>query len=191
MSRSNFSPAADRSIFEPIRKAGHHSRPVAGAEGVAGELAIERRRAGNRRNNDWYSFLFGNFRPRRRDSRRQSDQHQFLFDWHEPRVLYLALAVLLLSCIDALFTLNLLSIGATEANAVMVAFLERGVDSFVSGKIWMTSLSLIVLVAAARRKFIGSLSVEHLLQFICAGYFIVICYEIYLFGFVFDLKLFS
>ena len=113
-----------------------------------------------------------------------------MFDWHEPRILYLALGVLLLSCTDALFTLNLLTIGASEANVFMASMLERGVDSFLAVKIGITSISLVVLVAAARRKFFGSYNVEHLMRAFCAAYVLVIVYEIYLFAFVFELNLF-
>lgn len=149
----------------------------------------ERRQDFNRRVGSWRTFLYGNFRPRRRHSRRGSDQHQILFDWHEPRVFYLALGVLLLSCTDALFTLNLLNAGATEANAVMASMLEHSVDRFVSFKIGITALSVVTLVAVARRKFVKSFSVEHLLQIICAGYFLLICYEVYLFEYVFELEI--
>lgn len=155
------------------------------------DLAVERRESKNRRDGTWRAFLYGNFRPRRRSSRRQADQHQVLFDWHEPRILYLALGVLLLSCTDALFTLNLLQAGASEANIVMASMLEKGVEMFVIGKISITSLSVVALVTVARRKLFGSFSVEHLLQAFCACYVLVICYELYLFNFVFGLKVFT
>jgi len=116
-----------------------------------------------------------------------ADAHQFMFDWHEPRILYLALGVLLLSCTDALLTLNLINEGATEANTIMALMLENSVDRFVIVKIGITSFSLIILVAAARRKFFRSFSVEHLLQVFCAGYYLLICYEVYLAIYVFEL----
>jgi len=149
----------------------------------------ERRHAINRRHGVLWAFLYGNFRPRRRLSRRAADNHLFMFDWHEPHILYLALGVLLLSCTDALFTLNLLSAGATEGNAVMASMLDDSVDNFLAVKIGITSLSLVVLVAAARRKFFRSFSVGHLLQVLCVGYFLVICYEVFLLTYVFELAL--
>jgi len=154
------------------------------------DLPLDRRQETNRRNGVFKAFLYGNFHPRRRASRRSADQHDFLFDWHEPRILYLALGVLLLSCTDALFTLNLLTIGASEANTFMATMLERGVDSFLAVKIGITSISLVVLVAAARRKFFRSFNVEHLMQAFCVAYVLVIIYEIYLFAFVFEVSLF-
>ncbi len=153
-------------------------------------VPAERRHDINRRGSVWWAFLYGNFRPRRRFSRREADEHYFLFDWHEPRILYLALGVLLLSCTDALFTLNLLNAGATEANAVMASMLDQGVDSFVAFKIGITTLSVVLLVTAARRKFFRSFSVEHLLQVVCAGYILLICYEVYMLVYVFELNIF-
>ncbi len=158
------------------------------SESIA-ELTPDCRRSGERRKSFWRSFLYGNFRPRRRSSRRTFDQNDFLFDWHEPRVLYLALAVLLLSCTDAFFTLNLLNLGAAEANIVMASTLEVGIDRFVSIKIILTSLSLLVLVVTARRSFIRSGRVEQILQVFVAAYLMVICYELYIFGFVFEFNL--
>ena len=151
----------------------------------------ERRHTVNRRGGFWQAFLYGNFHPRRRSSQRAADENHYLFDWHEPRILYLALGVLLLSCTDALFTLNLLNAGATEANAVMASILEQGVDRFVAAKIGITTISVIILVTTARRKFFRSFNVEHLLRVFCAGYTLVICYEVYLFWFVFELKIFA
>ena len=150
---------------------------------------VERRQATNRRDGVWWAFLYGNFNPRRRNSRRAVDEHDYWFDWHEPRVLYLALGVFLLSCTDALFTLNLLNAGAAEANLVMESMLATGIDRFVTAKISITGFSLLILVVAARRKFIGPFSVEHLLQSFFVGYVVLIGYEIYMFWYVFDLSI--
>ena len=152
-------------------------------------MTVERRRDTNRRGGGWWAFLYGNFHPRRRDSRRAVDEHEYLFDWHEPRILYLALGVFLLSCTDALFTLNLLNAGAAEANLVMASMLETGMDRFVQAKISITGFCLLILVVAARRKFIGSFSVEHLLQTFFVGYVMLICYEVYMFWYVFELNI--
>ena len=149
----------------------------------------ERRVSNNRRQPGVRAFVYGNFKPRRRNHRRETDEHRLAFDWHEPRILYLALSILLLSCTDALFTLNLLNAGASEANAVMASMLERGIDVFVVSKIVITSLSVVILVATARRKIFRRFSVEDLLKLFCAGYILLIYYEIYLFKYVFDLDI--
>ena len=170
---------------------------AAALEPVSGDARVDcapypdRRRDGNRRQSHWWAFLYGNFRPRRRNSRREVDQHHFWFDWHEPRILYQSICVLLLNCIDALFTLNLLEIGASEANVVMASMLAHGVETFVAAKIGLTALSLLILAAVARRMYFGAFSVEHLMKLFCIGYIGVIYYEVYLFIYIFDGNLFA
>ncbi len=189
-SRSSRFEAVNSDKIDPDQFADLVPEPLTGNKGPATGVPAERRHDTNRRGGVWWAFLYGNFHPRRRFSRREADEHHFLFDWHEPRILYLALGILLLSCTDALFTLNLLNAGATEANTLMASMLEQSVESFVAFKIGITALSVVMLVTAARRKFIGAFSVEHLLQVFCAGYILLIGYEIYMFVYVFELKIF-
>jgi hypothetical protein len=182
--------AEDAYTTDLYRSAMNTMGPVAGDNSLATDVIAERRNRLDRRDGALRAFLYGNFRPRRRQHRRGTDDHLFLIDWYEPRVLYLTLGVLLLSCTDALFTLNLLPLGATEANFVMASILEQGIPGFVASKISLTAISLVLLVAVVRRKFYRSLSVEHLLKFFFVGYFLVICYEIYLFKYVFNVNIF-
>lgn len=156
---------------------------------VSSGLDDDRRGSADQRGRPIRSFLYGNFRPRRRAHRRGEDDHRFVFDWHEPRVLYLALSILLLSCVDALFTLNLLHFGAEEANFLMDALLGQSVDQFLMVKIGLTAISLIFLVVSAQRHFMGWFRVERLLQLICIGYFGLIAYEIYLFNLIFEFRI--
>ena len=166
------------------------SRAVAADRRSVERRVADRRQTVDRRARGWHAFLYGNFRPRRRLMRRGIDEHLLLLDWYEPRLLYLTLAVLLLSCVDALFTLNLLNHGATEANIFMASALGHGMDWFLACKISITGISLVLLVAVVRRRIFRSYSVEHLLQFFFAAYLLVIAYEIYLFEYVFNLRIF-
>jgi hypothetical protein len=188
-SRSNRFEAVDPDMIDPCQSEDLVLEQSTSNLGAAHDLPAERRQAINRRDGAWRAFLYGNFRPRRRSSRRTADEHHFLFDWHEPRILYLALGILLLSCTDALFTLNLLEAGANEGNAVMASMLDESVDRFLAVKIGITAFSLVILVVAARRKLFRSFSVEHLLQVFCAGYVLLIGYEVYLAMYVFELSI--
>ncbi|MDH3977340.1 MAG: hypothetical protein OEU86_02400, partial [Gammaproteobacteria bacterium] len=86
---------------------------LTGSKGpVPGHVSDRRIGEDRRHHRSILGFIYGNFRPRRRLHRRKDDEHFFWFDWHEPKILYIALAIVLLSCTDALFTLNLLKIGA-------------------------------------------------------------------------------
>jgi len=134
-----------------------------------------------RREKSLFAFLYGNFHPRRRRSRRSIDDHRYIFDWHEPHLLYVALAIVLLSCTDALFTLNLLNIGAYEANPLMNGMLQISVDRFLRVKIGLTAVSVVVLVFAAQSQFLGRFRVVNLLYMACFIYAALILYELFLF----------
>lgn len=114
--------------------------------------------------------------------RRDDDHNLLLLDFYDPKMLYLALAILLLSCTDALFTLNLLVLGAEELNVFMQAMLDRSVPTFIGVKIGLTAVSVVVLVVVAQRRFMGWFRVVRVLQGICVGYVALIAYELYLFS---------
>lgn len=173
-----------------IKQQDYASRAIAADRRSVERRVSDRRRTADRRERGWHAFMYGNFRPRRRLMRRDVDEHLLLLDWYEPRLLYLTLGVMLLSCIDALFTLNLLNHGASEANILMASALGQGMDWFLACKISLTGISLVLLVSVVRRRLFRSYSVEHLLQFFFAAYLLVIVYEIYLFEYVFGLQVF-
>ncbi len=156
---------------------------LTGRTGPAPGLLTDRRIVKDRRRErSMRAFLYGNFRPRRRASRRVDDVDRFVFDWYEPHLLYVAVAIVLLSCTDALFTLNLLNIGAVEVNQVMNSLLKIGIEQFLWVKISMTVISVLALVFTAQRRFMGRFRVMRLLYVICAGYVALIVYELFLFS---------
>lgn len=142
----------------------------------------ERRVARDRRRHSPWSLMYGGLRPRRRAGRRPGDEQRVLLDWHEPGVLYLALAILLMSCADALFTLNLLAVGGEELNGLMRFLLEQGTRWFLWVKIGSTALSIVVLVAAARWHVLGGVPVLRLIQGMFAVYVVLLGWELYLLG---------
>ncbi len=146
----------------------------------APDAVTDRRSNSHRRSHSLWSFIYGGLRPRRRVGRRSEDQTQVFLDWHEPRFLYLALGIMLMSCVDALLTLNLLAAGAQEINVFMDALIVRDVGDFLVAKLGMTGVSVVFLVVAARRRFLGRIQVFRILEVFCLGYAALIAYEIYL-----------
>lgn len=138
------------------------------------------RRAGERRNLGLGSLVYGGVRPRRRTGRRQGDAQEVFLDWHEPRVLYLALAILLMSCVDALLTLNILQAGGRELNGLMDWLIRLSTDWFVATKIAMTGLCVTFLTFAVNRHFLGRVPVIHVLRAFCLGYAALIAWELFL-----------
>jgi len=139
------------------------------------------RRGSERRSHSAWSFAYGSFRPRRRVGRRDGDDDRIFLDWHEPRVLYLSLAIVLMCAADALFTLNLLAIGAEEMNILMAALITHDVERFLALKIGVTGASVVLLGIAARRQFLGVIPVLRVLQFFCVAYAALIVWELWLF----------
>jgi hypothetical protein len=168
-------------ILSPERSAAVLGQ-LTGRRGPAPGLLSERRGSADRRHHPTWSFVYGGLRPRRRAGRRTGDELRILLDWHEPRVLYLALAILLMSCADALFTLNLLAVGGAELNGVMLLLLGQGIRWFLWAKIGLTGLSIVMLVISARRRLLGRVPVLWLLRLFCAGYVVLIGWELYLLG---------
>jgi hypothetical protein len=141
----------------------------------------ERRRGIERRNRLLNALWDGNFLRRRRQMRRVGDVGRAILDWHSPKFLVIAIAILLLSVADAVLTLQLLGRGATEANPAIVPFLDRGTLAFAIAKISLTSIGVVVLtVLAQARAFRRRVPVSAVLYFIAAGYSVLIVYELWL-----------
>ena len=154
---------------------------ITGDRGLTAPPVPERRDSERRTSSVW-SFTYGSFRPRRRLGRRDGDHERIFLDWHEPRVLYLVLAIVLMCCADALFTLNLMAIGAEEMNVLMGALIALDVERFLAIKIGVTCASVVLLAIAARRQFLGMVPVIRVLQLFCAGYAVLILWELWMFS---------
>lgn len=111
------------------------------------DFVIERRSGKDRRKRS-FSFLRRPFSPgRRRTLRRESDRRRFfLFDYYNPKLFGAIVLVLLLSVVDALLTLLLISEGARELNPVMAYFLALGPNIFLMSKYLMTAASVVIVV---------------------------------------------
>ncbi len=149
---------------------------------AAGDLlpTTERRQTIDRRTHSLRSFLFGSLRPRRRMGRRDGDDTRIFLDWHEPRVLYLSLSILLMSCMDAFLTLNIITGGGEELNGLMNWLIAADPVWFVGTKLAATGGGVIFLAIAVRRRFLGAVPVIRLLECFCVGYLLLMAWEIYL-----------
>jgi len=155
-------------------------RHLAEVDAGAAPSETDRREIADRRTHSLHSFMYGSLRPRRRVGRRNGDEHRIFLDWHEPRVLYLALAILLMSCLDALLTLNILTVGGRELNGLMDWLIRSNVFWFLAVKIGLTGLAISLLAVAVNRHLLGVLPVIHILQLICLGYGLLMVWEGYL-----------
>ena len=181
MGHHSLQPQREREVVETARTSvwGRWFQRLTGQ--VPCDPVLAERRLNERRSHSFWSFTYGSFRPRRRHGRRDGDHERVFLDWHEPRVLYLVLAVVLMSCTDALFTLNLLASGAQEVNVIMDALITHDVRTFLAVKIGSTCLSAVLLAVVARRQFLGFFPVVRLLQMFCACYVLLLVYEVGMF----------
>jgi hypothetical protein len=146
-------------------------------EGV-GDSEAERRAGEERRTLTLGTFLRGSVRVRRRADRRADDAYHV--DWHEPDLLFLAVTILLLSVIDAFFTLTLLRHGAVEANPLLEFVLSEHPQFFAVIKMGFTGVGVLVLVAAARAHLFRVVRVKTILQWVLLGYVLLFGYEMWL-----------
>ncbi len=89
--------------------------------------------------------------------------------------------ILFLNIIDALLTLFLIDLGATEINPVMAYFLNFGPLTFMSVKYFLTCFSIIVLLIF-NNVFLRKIKIytRSLFSYIIGGFMIVIGWELFL-----------
>jgi hypothetical protein len=147
-------------------------------------IAAERRERHDRRRTTWRTFVQGSLTPRRRNHRR-TGEGEMLVDWHEPHLLFLAIMILLLSVVDALLTLNLMHLGAEEANPVMAFLINDKPRIFALVKMSLTGAGIVVLVALARARFFRIIRISIIMHWCLLAYVGLIAYEAWMLQTVF------
>ena len=132
---------------------------------------------GDRRDFSWRTVLYGFFRSRRRDARRDCEGEPVFIDWHHPWLFVLATGIMLMSGLDAFFTLQLLDRGAIEVNPVMAMMIGQGTLAFASSKMVLTGVCVLALVFLSRSKFMNRIRTGLILTAFFSFYAVLICYE--------------
>ena len=151
----------------------------AGAEDLGWPHIDRRKNTQDRRETTWRSILQGAVMPRRIRGRRASDQ-DFPIDLHDPYLMALSVAMLLLSVTDAFLTVTLLAAGAIETNPLLALVVDDHPRIFAAGKMLLTGAGIIILVAVAQRRLLGLITAKTLFQSLVAAYFALVVYEIWL-----------
>jgi hypothetical protein len=166
-----------------IRKTERRTHSPTGVERrTHSPTGVERRRGPDRRKSpallsDWKWALRG----RRRHERRRGDVGRVHLDRYEPILLFLAVGILLLSSMDAAFTLALLKRGAVEeANPLMRFLIEHDVQVFINVKSVLTATGLVFMVICSRMALLKRVRVRRIMQGIFALYLSLIVYELVL-----------
>lgn len=117
------------------------------------------------------------FRGRRRSSRRNGDTP--FPDHYDSRLVWVTLAVLILSTLDAALTLTLLDSGfVREANPFMKLLIEHDVQVFINLKTALTAAGLLLMVVAAQTRLLGRIRVRTILYCVLGIYVALIGYEL-------------
>jgi hypothetical protein len=121
-----------------------------------------------------YTFYGG----KRKSVRREKEKKVFIYvDLYSTRLLIAVMSLLLLSCVDAYFTLELIEKGhVIEANPIMAFFLDYGATLFTVVKFVITACCLIILCLFKNVKV-----TRICLPFAIKMYILVVSYECYLF----------
>ena len=146
------------------------------------DSAAERRTREDRRRHSWRTLTYCGLQGRGRRRQVRRDGHSYYLDWYKPSLVFTGLTVLLLSCLDALLTLTLLSRGAYEANLLMARLLETSDAVFVVTKVTITAIGVVFLLMHSHFRLLNITSGKHLLQFLVPVYGLLIIYELFLLG---------
>ena len=141
------------------------------------EALPENREYDDRRIFSWRTVMFGFFRSRRRTTRRDSEAEPLYTDWHHPWLFFLATGTMLLSVMDAFFTLLLLERGAIEINPIMAIVIGKGALVFAVTKMLLTGLGILMLVFLSRSRMFNLLRTGLILTILFSLYACLVCYE--------------
>jgi len=131
----------------------------------------------DRRGFSWRTVFFGFFRSRRRKTRRDTECEPLFTDWHHPWLFFLATGTMLLSCLDAFFTLQLLDRGMIEINPIMAAMIGKGTMPFAATKMLLTGLGILILVFLSRSRMFNLMRTGLVLTVFFSAYACLVCYE--------------
>jgi len=140
----------------------------------------ERRQDEDRRRHSLRTLTYCGLRGRGRRHQVRRSKHSYYLDRYEPKLVMTGLLVLLLSCLDALFTLSLLSKGAYEANHLMAALLELGTHPFVITKVAITAAGVLFLLMHSHFRILRLTSGKRMLEVLAGVYGLLIIWELFL-----------
>lgn len=125
---------------------------------------------------DWRWAIHG----RRRRIRREADHGYVQVDHIQPRIVAAVVVVLLLSALDAYFTLFLIRAGVvTEANPVMRFFMEDfDSQTFINIKTAFTGSALLFLTVCSGLRVFTRVRVERILHGVVGLYVLLIAYHL-------------
>ncbi len=141
---------------------------------------IEKRDGPDRRTYTMHTLKNCALAPRRMHGRRTLDRKFPVLDRFDSGVIVLAVALMILSILDSVFTLMIISRGGSEANPFMDMLLQYSVWAFVGFKMLLTGIPAIVLTATGNLKLFGRYRARSVLAALVGLYLGLMGYHWYL-----------
>lgn len=135
----------------------------------------------DRRTSSFKSISQSFYKGQRIAARRKDEIEQEIYTeihdrWVKPSVL----AIILLSAVDALCTLNIIKNGGSEENPIMLALLEVDNLTFLIVKMTMTIACMLALLTHSNAYLLKVISVKSIIKAILIFYTALIGYEMFL-----------
>ena len=142
----------------------------------------DRRRSEDRRKGNMPTFSKYWFTGRRGVFRREEDRKLYRkVDRHNPKTFAIILAIIMLSILDAIFTLELIHNGAAEVNPIMAYYLNFGPIVFFGAKYMLTCASILLIFLNQHAYILKNrVPMKVFYLFLIIPYILVVQWEIYL-----------
>jgi len=124
----------------------------------------------DRRTFTWKTVVYGIIRPRRHSARRTEDHESFIVDIYKPWFMWVAVALLMLSSLDAFLSLTMTQGGGIERNLLLAQLIDLSPHLFVAMKLLGTGLGIILLTLLANYQVFGFLRGRSLLYLFLIAY---------------------
>lgn len=126
------------------------------------------------------NFRHLGIRGRRMEARRKGETTNCYVDqYHDPLLFFVVLSIIIMSVLDAFFTMVLLENGnIVEVNPLMAALIEKSNLLFFNVKYLLTTLSLILLVVYKNFSIFGAFKTTHVIFLIFGAFFLLNTYQI-------------
>ena len=141
------------------------------------DAVVDKRAATDRRAFSWRTVFYGFIRSRRHNFRRDEEAEVLFIDWHHPWLFFLSVGIMLMSCLDAFMTLQLIDRGMVEVNPVMAMVIGQGTATFAASKLFMTGTGILALVFLAKARFMNRVRTGLFLTVFFSFYACLVCYE--------------
>lgn len=139
---------------------------------------IERRNETERRTSTAESHRYNWLGGQRKVGRRKGEQHNIFVDVHNSWHVFVVMGIMMLSVVDAILTLKILSAGGIEVNLLLDWVIQSNVELFAAVKFALTGLSIVFLARYIHFRLFNLISVSTVLQAAFIGYLVLISYQI-------------